>query len=195
MEYDVVRVVGHRGRHDIEQETATLGLTVSTLDALESILQQGGVDRAAVVVSQGHYDEEALETILKCGVAYVGLVASRTRGAAMRALLAERGVPGVETIRNPAGLDLGARTPPEVALSILAEIVQACPSGARVEAAVATVPAAATPATAVDPVCKMKVDVATARHAAEVDGVAYYFCCANCRAKFLKAPRTYLAHP
>ena len=94
---------------------------------------------AVVVASQGHYDEEALESILTCGVPYVGLVASRTRGAAVRALLEDRGVPGAATIRNPAGLDLGARTPPEVALSILAEIVQARPSGVR---AAATAPPA-----------------------------------------------------
>ena len=142
MNYDVVRVVDGREQRDIEQEAATLGVTVVTLDALEAILREAacGADRAAVVASQGHYDEEALESILKCGVPYVGLVASRTRGAAVRALLEERGVPGVATIRNPAGLDLGARTPPEVALSILAEIVQAHPSGTRVAA---TAPAAA----------------------------------------------------
>ena len=86
-------------------------------------------DLAAVVASQGHYDEEALEPILRCGVPYVGLVASRKRGGGRPRLLEERGVPGVATIRNPAGLDLGARTPPEVALSILAEIVQTRPSG------------------------------------------------------------------
>ena len=130
---------------------------------------------------------------------YVGLVASRTRGAAVRALLEERGVPGVAAIRNPAGLDLGARTPPEVALSILAEIVQAHPDGTRVKA---TAPPAAMPivaptplAAAVDPVCGMSVTVAAARHTATIDGVAYYFCCANCRAKFLKDPQAYLAHP
>jgi xanthine dehydrogenase accessory factor len=202
MNYDVVRVVDAREQRDIEQEAATLGVTVVTLDALEAILREGGPgggDRAAVVVSQGHYDEEALESILRCSVPYVGLVASRTRGAAVRALLEERGVPGVATIRNPAGLDLGARTPPEVALSILAEIVQARPSGALVEA---TTPATAgpgvaptPPATAVDPVCGMNVIFASARQRAEVDGVAYYFCCANCRAKFLKDPQAYLVHP
>jgi xanthine dehydrogenase accessory factor len=199
MNYDVVRVVDAREQRDLEQEATTLGVTVVTLDALAAILHEGGADLAAVVVSQGHYDEETLESILRCGVPYVGLVASRTRGAAVRALLAERGVPGIATMRSPAGLDLGARTPPEVALSILAEIVQAHPGGARVAAAAPStaspVVAAPAAATAVDPVCGMSVDVASARQTAEVDGVAYYFCCAGCRTKFLKAPQAYLAHP
>jgi xanthine dehydrogenase accessory factor len=199
MDFDVARVVDGRERHDVEQETAPLGVAVVTLEALDAFLREGGVggaDCAAVAVSQGHYDEEALESFLRCGVPYVGLVASRTRGAAVRALLEGRGVPGVATIHNPAGLDLGARTPPEVSLSILAEIVQARPSGVRVEAApeAAASRAAApqAPETALDPVCGMSVDVATARQKAEVDGVEYYFCCAMCRETFLKDP---LAHP
>ena len=202
MNYDVVRVVDGREQRDLAQEAAVLGVTVVTLDALEGMLQEAGPavsDLAAVVASQGHYDEETLESILRCGVPYVGLVASRTRGAAVSAMLEERGVPGVATIRSPAGLDLGARTPHEVALSILAEIIKARPSGARV---VASTPAAASPvaepdtsATAVDPVCGMSVTIASARHKAEVDGVMYYFCCANCRTKFLNDPHAYLAHP
>src|SRR5262245_15615421 len=202
MNCNVVRVVDGREQRDIEREAATLGVTVVTLDALPAILQasgDGGGDLSAVVASQGHYDEEALEPLLRCGVRYVGLVASRTRAAAVRALLDERNVPGTATIRNPAGLDLGARTPPEVALSILAEIVQAHPSGVRETATTAATPskAAAPPpaATARDPVCGMSVVVAGARHAAEVDGVSYYFCCANCRSKFLKDPQAYRAHP
>ena len=200
MDYDVVRVVDSREQRDIEQEAATLGVNVVALDALGAMLREsasGSPALSAVVVSQGHYDEDALEAILKCQVPYVGLVASRTRGATVRALLEERGVPGAATIRNPAGLDLGARTPPEVALSILAEIVQAHPSGVRVVAPPAVAPVVAPPAqvAAVDPVCGMSVTVASARHQADVDGVAYYFCCANCRAKFLKDPQAYLAHP
>jgi xanthine dehydrogenase accessory factor len=202
MNYDVVRVVDDREQRDVEQEAATLGVAVVTLDALEAILRESTVkdaDLAVVVASQGHYDEETLEPILRCGVPYVGLVASRTRGAAVRAMLEERGVPGVATIRNPAGLDLGARTPPEVALSILAEIVQAHPDGTRAEASAsatdAPVVAPPAPATAVDPVCGMSVVVASARQTTEVDGVAYYFCCANCRAKFLRDPQAYLVHP
>ena len=195
MNYDVVRVVDGHERRDIGQEAAALGVTVAALDTLDTIVREsvaGSPDVSAVVVSQGHYDEEALEAILKAGVTYVGLVASRTRGAAVKALLEDRGVPGVTTLRNPAGLDLGARTPPEVALSFLAEIVQARPAGAaRTAAPEAARPAAVKPAapatttTAVDPVCGMNVVVASARHQAERDGVTYYFCCRNCLSKFL----------
>lgn len=197
MDYEVVRVVDAREQRDVEQEAASLGVAVIALDALETVLREGGPDQVAVVASQGHYDEEALESILKCDVPYVGLVASRKRGGAMRALLAESGVAEVGAIRNPAGLDLGARTPSEVALSILAEIVQVDRSRPRAQAPAARAPMAApaAPATAVDPVCGMRVEVATARHTAEVNGVAYYFCCAGCRARFVKDPQAYRARP
>ena len=197
MDYQVSRVVDAREQADIEAEAAALGVKVAALDSLESILAEGGEDSAVVVASQGHYDEEALELSLKSRVPYVGLVASRKRGATVRALLEERGVPRLSTIRNPAGLDLGARTAQEVALSILAEIVQTLPSATAMAASASSAaivelessPAAT--ASEVDPVCGMQVEVATARHTAEVAGVLYYFCCANCRARFVKQPQDY----
>jgi xanthine dehydrogenase accessory factor len=197
MDYQVTRVVEARETHDIEAEAAALGVTVATLDALEGILAEGAADRAVVVASQGHYDEEAVEASLKSSTPYVGLVASRKRGATVRALLEERGVPRLETMRNPAGLDLGARTAQEVALSILAEIVQTLPSARGMPASAAAAAIAgpqaspAAPSSAVDPVCGMRVDVATARHTAEVDGIIHYFCCANCRARFVKQPQDF----
>lgn len=90
----------------------------------------GGLEPGAspyvVVATQGQWDEEALEAALRREAAYVGLVASPTRTAVVRAYLREQGVPEerLAALRAPAGLDLGAETAEEIALSILAELVQ-----------------------------------------------------------------------
>jgi xanthine dehydrogenase accessory factor len=199
LDYRVVRVADERERADIESDAARFGFTAAALDALDDLLKPatGPDDRAVVVASQGHYDEEALASALTHAVPYVALVASRSRGAAVKALLEEQGVANVARLRNPAGLDLGAKTAPEVALSILAEIVQLHASQARTETASASgatpgVPAAAS-SVAIDPVCHMDVEIATARHKTDVDGVTYYFCCAGCQSRFLKQPHEYLS--
>jgi xanthine dehydrogenase accessory factor len=76
-------------------------------------------DAAVIVASHGRDEEQALTAALDAGVPYVGLVASRRRG---QAVLASLDVPD-DRVHTPAGLDIGARTPEEIALSILAEIV------------------------------------------------------------------------
>jgi xanthine dehydrogenase accessory factor len=206
LRYDVVRVVEAGEARDLAGDAAAGGSSIATLDSLETALGTAPGETAVVVASQGHYDEQALEVVLRRGVDYVGLVASRKRGATVRAFLEGNGVPGVDAVRIPAGLDLGARTAPEVAVSILAEIVQRCPSQsiARAESAASRAPEApkAAPAepgrdaaAAVDPVCGMTVRIATAKHTADVDGVAYYFCCASCRAKFVQEPARYRSAP
>jgi xanthine dehydrogenase accessory factor len=79
-------------------------------------------DAAVVVASHGREEECALEAAAEAGIPYVGLVASRERGRAVVAAL-ELGDEDRARIRTPAGLDIGARTPEEIALAILAEIV------------------------------------------------------------------------
>jgi xanthine dehydrogenase accessory factor len=194
LDYDVMRVVDADEARDLEAEAATLGCTVVALDAFDRAMQATGPAAAAIVASQGHYDEQALEIILRTGAAYVGLVASRTRGAAIKSWLTDRGLPAVDAIRNPAGLDIGARTAPEVALSILAEIVQARPDQAldAPSDAAAPAPAAVSPRTAIDPVCRMEVEIDTARYTAETAGTRYYFCCPHCQSAFAKDPSAYL---
>jgi xanthine dehydrogenase accessory factor len=193
LDFDVVRIVLAREQRDVEPEAAALGFRVAPIESLAAILQEGGGDTAAVVASQGHYDDQALEAILQAGATYVGLVASRTRGGVVLKGLTASGVPGVDRVRNPAGLDLGARTAPEVALSILAEIVQQRPAEAldRPEAAAAASQPSPGSQTAIDPVCHMDVDVATARHSAEVNETVYYFCCAECRRRFVADPERF----
>ena len=79
-----------------------------------------------VVATQGKRDREALAAALSCGAPYVAFVGSRKKAATLRAAMAQMGLPGeqIESLHAPAGLDIGAATPEEIALSILAEIVQ-----------------------------------------------------------------------
>jgi xanthine dehydrogenase accessory factor len=171
----------------------------------------GATDPAAnpaiVVVTQGVWDEEALAAALGRNAAYVGLVASPTRSAVVRAWLRDEG--GVAddrlaALRAPAGLDLGAETAEEIALSILAELVQVRRGTAAFVASPGPATLAGRPAPAaiepavddivlLDPVCGMTVDRAHARHLAEHDGVVYAFCSMGCRTSFIREPTAYLS--
>ena len=145
----------------------------------------------AVVATMGEHDEEAVTAALGLLPEYLGVVASRTRFGELRASLLGRGISSepLDRIRNPAGLDIGARQPEEVALSILAEIVQLARTYAAEEPAPPPLPEANE---AIDPVCGMTVVIATARHRAEHAGRTYLFCNPRCREKFLVAPERYL---
>jgi xanthine dehydrogenase accessory factor len=155
-------------------------------------LRAGPPAAYVVVASMGEHDEDAVAAALAMRPAYLGVVASRKRFAILRDTLIDRGVSAhaLDAINSPAGLDLGGRQPEEVALSILAEIVQR-KHAARASAA-ATPIAPATPATAIDPVCHMTVTVATARHVGTWDGRTWYFCNPRCKDKFLADPGHYL---
>jgi len=143
----------------------------------------------AVVATMGENDEDSISAALGARCGYVAVVASRKRFAEVRDALLARGIPAsvLDQVHNPAGLDLGARVPEEVALSILAEIVQvrraAQPQPAPVQAELSET----------DPVCGMTVIVATARHRATHQGHEYFFCNPRCREKFLADPVRFLA--
>ena len=150
-----------------------------------------------VVATQGHGDEEALESAAAARPAYLGLVGSRRRGATVLGYLADRGVPQdqLDRVRVPAGLDLGPTTHKEIAVAILAELVQLRASGALAPAlapalagARSGVPAAEP---ARDPVCGMTVAAGSSRPV-RYEGTDYYFCCAGCRQAFEQDPGAYV---
>jgi xanthine dehydrogenase accessory factor len=163
-----------------------------------------------VVATQGQWDEEALAGALRRDARYVGLVASPTRAIAVRAWLREEtglAEDRLAALRAPAGMDLGAETAEEIALSILAELVQvrrgradfvASPGPATIageaSAAFVTPPIDVSPDGIVllDPVCGMTVDRDHARHLAEHDGTVYAFCSIGCRTRFVKDPAAFL---
>jgi xanthine dehydrogenase accessory factor len=159
--------------------------------------KQWADERSMVIVAtQGHGDEDMIERAVAMRPAYLGLVASRRRGEAVLGYLADRGVPReqLDRVHAPAGLDLGRTTHEEMAVAILAELVQLRASGALSE-----VPRprgsqarrALKPAEAVDPVCGMTVTAGASAMPSEHDGITYYFCCAGCRQKFTENPDTY----
>lgn len=147
-------------------------------------------DACVLVAMMDERDVEVIERVVQFKPAYLGVIASRKRFGEMREALLARGVPLelLDRIAAPAGLDIGARTPDEMALSVMAQIVERRRRAAPVRT---EVPTAEPRKAAIDPVCGMSVEVANARAVAEVAGLEYYFCCGGCRAKFIADPDRY----
>jgi xanthine dehydrogenase accessory factor len=246
LEYDVTRVVTREEMRDLETEGHRLVALPDLQSHLEHLPLEVRSNMAAVVASQGHYDEPTLEPLLKNSVGFVGLLASRKRAVTVCELLELQGVDANLTaeIRNPIGLDLGAKTPAEVAVSILAEIIQHRSSTVSTDGPMFTnsssydadvhrakvnlasigrpqgiaptsqdfvgaglVPALASanngtefaiglpserPGFAISPVDHEEIEITTAIHFADLEGVRYFFTCPNCKRRFLKNPQSYL---
>jgi xanthine dehydrogenase accessory factor len=145
-----------------------------------------------VVSTQGECDEDALENALRTDAAYVAFVASKTKAAKVLEYLGKRGVSAerLKHVRAPAGMDIGAGSPEEIAVSVLAQIVQL----SRLQRTACEKPAIATEQQeAKDPICGMTVHAGTAKHKSEYDGRVFYFCCAGCKQKFDKQPELFAA--
>lgn len=168
--------------HTLAQLARDLDWHAEVVDG--SAVAEADIDRrsAVVVATQGHGDEDALEQAIAARPVYLGVVASAKRGAALRGYLADRGVAGdvIDAIRVPVGLDLGRTTHKEVAVSILAQLVQLRASGALDVEFVPPEPVEQ----AIDPICGMTVTVDDRAISFEFDGETFYFCCAGCRSAF-----------
>ncbi|SEE83463.1 XdhC family protein [Jiangella alba] len=138
---------------------------------------------AVVIASHGGDEPAAIRAALDAGVGWIGLVASPRRGAGV---LAELTLTEEERARisTPAGLDIGARTAAEIALSILAEIVREARAGRLPVAEPGEAPAR--PGEAVDPVCGMTVLVGPDTPHLVVDGEDVWFCGPGCRDRYAR---------
>ena len=183
---DFDTVVVERESSDLS-ELESAGVTVvGELD-----LAKAGVDRASfvVVATMGRYDEDAVEAALATDARYVSLVASSRRGRSVLEVLRSSGVPDEQLarVKTPAGLPLGHVSHRETAVAILAEVLQLKRSELRVAVGAQTQPEPpAAVSVAVDPICGMTVDLATATHTLTHGGTTYYFCGAGCRRRFEK---------
>ena len=104
----------------------TLGWRADLIRGAEFTPEAAGPRTMIVVATQGHDDEDVLERAVAARPAYLGLVASERRGAAVLGYLKDRGVPGdqLDQVKVPAGLDLGRTSHREIAVAVLAELVQ-----------------------------------------------------------------------
>jgi len=157
---------------------------VGGLDALRPQLH---AQNYVVVATTNAYDDEAARVALNSDASYVGLIASQRRFAAIQKTLRGQGVPEerVGALHRPKGLPGTTLLPSEIAFSALADLMEA--RRQRVGFGLDTTPAPKPQrAEAIDPICGMSVDIATARYTSERDGETYYFCCAGCKKQFEK---------
>ena len=168
-----VPVLGLVGDTPISAAVATLA-TFLDFEVTTSGDHSGAT--AVVVAGLGKGEQDAIRAALDAGVGHIALVASRTRGAVV---LDELKLTDAERarVRTPAGLEIGARSPQEIALSIMAEVVRAL----RVDG-LSSSPAApvALPQQAIDPVCGMTVLVGPDTPHVRIDGTDHWFCCPGC---------------
>jgi xanthine dehydrogenase accessory factor len=176
--------------HTLADLARALGWQADVCDGPD--LSAADLDTRSIVIvaTQGHGDEEAVERAVSAFPAFVGLVASRRRGEAVLGYLADRGVPPdvLERVHAPVGLDLGHTTHREIAVAILAQLVQLRAAGALAPSSGNTPPAVAEVR---DPVCGMTVRADASSHPLEHDGVTYHFCCVGCRDAFARDPHAY----
>ena len=195
-----------------------LGWRTALLDGREFSTADADGRSMVVVATQGHGDEEVMEQAVAARPAYLGLVASQRRGAAVLGYLKDRGVPKgqLDRVKVPAGLNLGRTSHREIAVAIVAELVQLRAAGeigggtggadatsmgaagitgthaGHAERAAPGAGQRAPPAEAVDPVCGMTVVADDSSYPLVHDGVTYYFCRAGCRHTFEADPAAYV---
>jgi xanthine dehydrogenase accessory factor len=137
---------------------------------------------AVVIASHGGPEAETIRAALDHGVGYIGLVASKVRGAAILDAL-DLSPDERARVHTPVGLAIGARTPAEIAVSIAAELI----AGVRAGLGRAVAPEARV-SEAVDPVCGMTVTIGPATEHLRRAGADYWFCGPGCRAAFPDRP-------
>jgi xanthine dehydrogenase accessory factor len=157
---------------------ASLGFEFDSVSSLVGPPADGTL--AVIVASHGRDEPESIRAALDAGVGFVGLVASRRRGESVLEVM-DLGTAERARVRTPVGLDIGARTAEEIALSIMAEVVRAMRSGG-----LHAWPAGPEdrPSQSVDPVCGMTVVVGPDTPHRTVRGEQVWFCSPACRDRY-----------
>ena len=134
---------------------------------------------AVVIASHGGPEDEVIRAALDNGVRYIGLVASKVRGASILNSL-DLSEDERARVHTPVGLPIGAKTPAEIAVSIAAELIAGIRGGSLSRALAIE----EGPLEAVDPVCGMKVTTGPGTEHLQLAGADYWFCGPGCRRSF-----------
>jgi xanthine dehydrogenase accessory factor len=182
--------------HTLAKLAADLGWRADLIDGADFATSDADERSMVVVATQGHYDEAVVERAVAASPAYLGLVGSAKRGAGVLGYLADRGVPGdqLDRVKVPAGLDLGSTTHQEIAVAIMAELVQLRAAGALSGGRPATGGSNARrpqQSQATDPVCGMTVSAGPDGLGLEYQDVTYHFCSVGCQQAFSADPVKY----
>jgi xanthine dehydrogenase accessory factor len=170
------------------------------LTDLESVKSRIDSRSYVVVATMGTGDEEGLEAVVGTTPKYLGLVASKEKSKSLFRYMRDKGTPAehIDRIKCPAGLELGAETLPEIALSVIAEITRLRRTVSE-QAAVETSKSVSLPVMlgevslteSIDPVCGMTVATTNARYKTVWEDKTFYFCCHRCKEAFERSPQLY----
>ncbi|MGI8800884.1 MAG: XdhC family protein [Solirubrobacteraceae bacterium] len=166
----------------IERLAPELGLKIVVVE--KGVLNAADGDLGMVVAAHGRNELETVRQGLEAGLPYVGLVASPKRAAGLIEELRADGVSDelLAQVEAPAGIEIGALTPAEIAVSLMARVIQIRRGRAYSPPPVSRETPA--PATAVDPICGMNVVIDADTPRTEHDGETVYFCATGCQAKY-----------
>lgn len=176
-------------------------LILTDLDSARSRINEASF---VIVATMGNGDEEGLQAVAGTKPKYLGLVASEKKAKSLFEYLRGKGIAGdqLTNIKCPAGLELGGETLPEIALSVMAEIISVRRTNAMtseaamkgialpvMHSAVSDGVADAGSLEAIDPVCGMTIDVSSAKYSSVFENKTVYFCCLRCKETFDRTPQ------
>lgn len=177
------------------------GANLQTYDKVDELITQLDLSRVStsrlsfiVVATQGDRDEESLLQALKKESAYVGFISSRKKAGTISNYLLDAGVDpaSLDRLHAPAGIDINAKKPDEVAVSIMAEIIRVKNSLDLSIPTTTTYQEEEAPSYYINPVCGVPVDMKHPKHVMQYGDETVYFCCDGCKIKFEKDPDKYM---
>ena len=195
---NVAKAIDFRITHYMNKSVAD---EFQTNEAIRDIgnFKTGDVDLSAYVVvcTQGEGDLEALEKAVSTDSSYISFVSSRIKANSIFADLKNNGISidKLKKIKTPAGIDINAKTHDEIAISILAEIIEhfrTAEDSLALEATGSGSPSIPNKDYYLNPVCNIPIQKSTAKHVVEYNGEKVYFCCDGCKVSFEKNPSEYI---